>query len=356
MRDIQLSHLDKRLSSLPASVYSKLSELDQLRGRWHAAQDLPTAIASNLKKSVLATSTGASTRIEGSKLSDDEVAKVMKGLEVTALADRDEQEVRGYFEVLEVIFYNYPDIKFTENQILSFHSYLLRYAKKDQQRKGSYKHSENEVQLVDANGKILGKLFKTTPAYLTPKQMSELVAWTNTALGEKLLHPMVVIASFVVEFLKIHPFTDGNGRMSRLLTNLLLLKTDHDYALYSSHEKLVEASKIDYYLALRRTQATFGTDNEDITPWLDYFIDICIAQLVTALSLVNSSSVEKFMSPSQKAVWEFLQIATNEVPIRDIVSALKIPRPTVAQSLYKLIEYKLIERVGLGRSARYRKL
>ncbi len=350
---MRLNFLDERLKNLPPTLYAKLSELDQLRGRWHAGQDLSPTVAINLKKSVLATSTGASTRIEGSKLSDEEVVRVMKGLEIKAFASRDEQEVRGYFEVLEVIFENFDNIRFSESQILSLHSQLLKYVDKDQLHKGGYKHRENEVQLIGSKGESIGTLFETTPAYLTPKQMNELVTWTIGALDDKIIHPMVIIGSFVVQFLKIHPFIDGNGRMSRLLTNLLLLQAGQDYALYSSHEKLVEDSKIEYYLALRRSQLTFGTTSETIVPWLEYFLSLGIIQLTYALNLVDNQKVENLLSTNQSAIWAYAQTA-DDFAIRDIIEATKIPRPSVSQSLDKLIEYRLIERIGLGRSTRYR--
>jgi Fic family protein len=355
MTDTQLNSLDIRLNNLPSSIYSKLSTFDQMKGRWQANGTLPKAVMTNLKRSVLATSTGASTRIEGSKLTDEEVVKVMKGLEIGKFTDRDEQEVRGYFEVLEIIFDNFDVIHFSESQILSLHSQLLKYVDKDQQHKGNYKHSENAVQLVSASGQVLGPLFETTPAYLTPKQMSELIEWTVKVFRESVLHPLLIIGSFVVEFLKIHPFMDGNGRMSRLLTNLLLLQTDHSYALISSQEKLIEDSKVDYYLALRRSQSTFGTKDESILPWLDYFLDINIQQLSYALEILNNSQVEKLLSPNQNAILQFMQ-DKDDVAIRDLVAALSIPRPTASQSLDKLVEYKLIERIGLGRSTRYRKV
>ncbi len=353
MSDMRINNLDSRLSNLPSSIYAKLSEFDQMKGRWQTYGNLPRQTAIQLKRSVLATSTGASTRIEGSKLSDDEVKNVMKGIEISALANRDEQEVRGYFETLEILFDNYQDLKFSESQILSLHAHLLKYVDKDQQHKGNYKHSENAVQLVSAKGEVLGSLFETTPAYLTPKQMSELVEWTVRALELKTLHPILIIGNFVVEFLKIHPFVDGNGRMSRLLTNLLLLQTSHDYALISSHEKLVEDSKVDYYLALRQSQATFGKKDETIQPWLEYFVNLNCQQLDIALKTANESKVDKLLSSNQSAVWQFIQ-TRDEVAIREVVEALKIPRPTAAQSLNKLAQYRLVERVGQGRSARYR--
>lgn len=171
MSDMRINNLDSRLNNLPSSIYAKLSEFDQI---WVDGKRIVICLDKlryNSSDQYSPTSTGASTRIEGSKLSDDEVKNVMKGIEISALANRDEQEVRGYFETLEILFDNYQDLKFSESQILSLHACLLKYVDKDQQHKGNYKHSENAVQLVSAKGEVLGSLFETTPAYLTPKQI-----------------------------------------------------------------------------------------------------------------------------------------------------------------------------------------
>ena len=163
---------------------------------------------------------------------------------------------------------------FNESAIKHFHKELLKYVKKDENHRGEYKKRENQVQMVNAAGESVGILFDTTPAYLTPKETQELVEWTQESLAEKKYHPLLIVSNFLVEFLQIHPFQDGNGRLSRVLTNLLLLKEGYLYMPYISHEKLVEDNKPEYYLALRQSQKTFKTENETIIPWLDFFLTI----------------------------------------------------------------------------------
>ena len=283
-----MNDLNKRVTSLPQSTYLLISQIDELKGRWIGGANLSPQILNRLRRSVLVTSTGASTRIEGSNYSDEEVERLMRGLSVQKLKDRDAQEVRGYYEVLKTVFDSYTDIPFSESMVLHLHNQLLKYSDKDERHKGQYKNVENRVTMKDQSGKELGILFNTTPAYLTPKATQELIAWANDALQAKESHPLIIIAGFVVEFLKIHPFQDGNGRLSRVLTNLLLLQTGYEYVPYVSHEKLIEDSKVDYYVALRKSQITFGTSSESITAWTEYFLGVLLNQAKQAIALLSA--------------------------------------------------------------------
>ncbi len=224
-----------------------------------------------LRQSVIITSTGASTRIEGSQLSDAEIKKLMGDLSNQKFTDRDAQEVRGYYELLHFIFLNYEGITLSENMIKQLHSRLLQYTDKDSRHRGFYKKLDNQVEIKDALGQQLAAGFETTPAYLTAKEMSELVVWTNEVWQARLYHPLLTIANFIIEFLKIHPFLDGNGCLSRILTNLLMLKAGYEFVPYVEHEKIIENKKTNYYLALRQSQSTFKQADETIGPWLSFF-------------------------------------------------------------------------------------
>ncbi len=344
---------DKRLSQVSLDIVTKIARIDELKGQWTAGANLNPYLLGRLKKSVLITSTGASTRIEGSKLSDEDVEKLMQGLAVQKFADRDKQEVQGYYELLQNIFESWDSIKLSENQIKHLHKELLKYVDKDKLHRGEYKRGENQVEMVDPQGRRIGILFKTTPAYLTPKYMLELVEWTGEALRNKTYHPLFIVGNFLVEFLNIHPFTDGNGRLSRILTNLLLLREGYAYMPYVSHEKLVEDKKPDYYIALRKSQKTFGTKEEDINPWMNFFLDIMLSQSEEAINLLSSENIEAILSNKQIDVWNYLQTVLEATP-QEIAEKTGIARPTVFQILTKLLNLKKIERLGLGRSTRYR--
>ncbi len=278
----------------------------------------------------------------------------MRGLSMQKFTDRDKQEVRGYYELLENIFNSWKQIPFSESTIKHFHKELLKYVKKDALHRGEYKKMENRVEMIDEAGKSIGVLFDTTPAYLTPKEMLELTEWTLEAFTLHEIHPLIITGNFLVEFLNIHPFQDGNGRLSRILTNLLMLKAGYEYIPYVSHEKLIEDNKPEYYIALRQSQKTFKTKKENIVPWLEFFLRILLAQAEQAIDLLSKENIEKLLSPKQLVVWQYLMHASEATP-GEIAKATKIARPTVSQALDKLLRLKQVKRVGLGRTTRYRK-
>ena len=346
------SRFDKRLNLIPAKLWSVITKIDECKGRWSQGSNLNPHVLGRLKKSVLVTSTGASTRIEGARLSDADVEKLMQGIDIQKFADRDKQEVQGYYELLRNVFESWETLKLSEGTIKHFHAELLKPVTKDRSHRGDYKKRENKVHMVNAAGESMGILFDTTPAYLTPKEMLELVEWTNRALQEKNYHPLLVISNFLVEFLKIHPFQDGNGRVSRVLTNLLLLKAGYVFMPYVSHEKLIEDNKPDYYLCLRKSQKTLKTKKENILPWLEFFLQIVFKQSEMAVDLLTQENIETFLSLKQMKVWDFLRQVGETTP-KEIAKHAQVARPTVNQVLDKLLSFKKIERIGQGRATRY---
>jgi len=344
---------DKRLGSIPSEIVTKIARIDELKGQWSVSVNLSPYLLGRLKRSVLITSTGASTRIEGAKLSDENVEKLIQGIAMQKFADRDLQEVRGYYELLQNVFEAWDTIKFSENTIKHFHQELLKYVEKDRLHRGKYKSRENQVEMIDEKGRRIGILFKTTPAYLTPKYMQELAEWTTQALEKNKCHPLLLIANFLVEFLNIHPFEDGNGRLSRILTNLFLLKSGYLYMSYVSHEKLIEDKKPAYYMALRKSQKTFGTKEENIIDWLNFFLDIILIQAKEVINLVSSENIETILSSKQLAVWNYLQ-SVAEVTPQEIANKTGVARSTVNKAVLKLLTLKKISRFGLARSVRYK--
>jgi len=347
-----MHRFNTRIEALPPSTANLLRQIDGLNGQWIGGAQLSPQALGRLKRSVLVTSTGASTRIEGSKLTDEEVEQLMRGLSMRKLVDRDAQEVRGYYEVLTFVFESWQDIDFSENSIKHLHTQLLKYSTKDERQRGEYKKLENRVDMTDASGKVLATLFETTPAYLTPKESAELIDWTREQLAAKTYHPLLVISSFVVEFLQIHPFLDGNGRLSRVLTNLLMLKAGYSFVPYVSHEKLIEDNKTEYYVALRKSQASFKTNQETLAPWTSFFFEALHAQAQQAIGLISGESIEKLLSPNQLLVWRYIE-TVDESTIQTITEATGVARPTVRQAVDRLLKLKRIERRGQGRTTRY---
>ncbi len=345
----------QRLNSLPPELWSKTALIDELKGRWVSGATLNPQALRRLKHSVLIVSTGASTRIEGSQLSDEDVEKLMRGLAVQKFVNRDQQEVKGYYELLSNVFESWQTLSLTENTVKHFHKELLKYVDKDKLHRGEYKKSENKVHMIDATGQSVGILFDTTPAYLTSKEMLELIETTRKAFEEKKYHPLIIIGNFLIEFLLIHPFQDGNGRLSRILTNLLLLKCGYEYAPYVSHEKLIEDNKADYYISLRKSQKSMRGRKPDISSWLGFFLSMVYKQSQEAIHLLSKENVEKLLSPKQLVVWEFLQ-GVDVVTSGEISKKTKVAQPTIKQVLNKLMALKKIERIGLGRTTRYHKI
>ena len=343
----------KRLESLPTSIWQKLIKIDRLKGQWISGAKLSPQVLGRLKKSVLVTSTGASTRIEGSKMSDEDIERMIRGIYIQNFGDRDSQEVKGYYELLLNVFSSWKTLKFSESTIKHFHKELLKYVDKDKEHRGEYKKIENKVHMINEYGESAGILFDTTKAYLTPKEMQELVEWTVAALEKQNHEPLVIIGNFLVEFLNIHPFKDGNGRLSRILTNLLLLKSGYMFMPYISHEKLIEDNKPEYYISLRKSQKTLRTKKPDISYWLGFFLDIELKQSQMAVELLSEENIEKLLSIKQLLIWDYIQSVEEATPL-EITKETKVKRPTVNQALVKLLQLEKIERIGLGRGTRYR--
>jgi Fic family protein len=254
------------------AILSLIAELDEFKGVWRAIGRIAPDRLSGLRRVATIESIGSSTRIEGAKLSNRDVEILLSNLELRSFATRDEQEVAGYAEVMEMIFAHWPDISLTENHIKQLHRDLLIHSHKDERHRGDYKTLANHVEAFDAGGQSLGIVFATASPFETPSLMADLVAWARTQDDSKELHPLLFVAIFVVVFLEIHPFQDGNGRLSRVLTTLLLLRAGYAYVPYSSLESVIEQSKEGYYLALRRTQGTIRTTTQDWNPWLEFFL------------------------------------------------------------------------------------
>ena len=249
-----------------------IARIDEFKGAWRAFGTLAPERLSALRRVATIESIGSSTRIEGSKLSDREVERLLSNLEIQSFATRDEQEVAGYAELMQLVFESWRDIRISENHIKQLHQTLLRLSDKDERHRGNYKTHPNHVAAFDENGKQIGIVFQTASPFDTPRLMSELIAWVEEQRATGHLHPLLIIAIAVIVFLEIHPFEDGNGRLSRALTTLLLLQTGYAYVPYSSLESVVEQNKEAYYLALRQTQGSIRTDAPDWQPWLKFFL------------------------------------------------------------------------------------
>lgn len=264
--------IDTTTLEITPGILALVAEIEEFKGAWRAIGRISPERLSALRRVATIESVGSSTRIEGAILDNREVERLLSNLNLRSFASRDEQEVAGYAAVMETVFESAGAIDLTENHVLQLHRDLLRFSDKDVRHRGAYKTLPNHVEAIGPEGERLGVVFETATPFDTPRLMRELVGWTRDQLREGALHALIVIAVFVVVFLRIHPFQDGNGRLSRILTTLLLLRAGYEYVPYGSLESVVETNKEAYYLALRRTQQTIGTNEPDWTPWLLFFL------------------------------------------------------------------------------------
>jgi len=334
-------------------ILNLIAELDEFKGAWQALGTLAPERLSALRRVATIESIGSSTRIEGSKLTDREVERLLSNLEIKSFATRDEQEVAGYAETMELIFASWAEITLTENHIKQLHRDLLRYSNKDAHHRGRYKTQPNNVAAFDEAGKQVGIVFETAAPFDTPRRMTELVAWTSGALSSRQLHPLLVTAIFTVVLLEIHPFQDGNGRLSRILTTLLLLRTGYSYVPYSSLESVIEQSKEGYYLALRQTQVTIRTDAPNWQPWVVFFLHALQQQMKRLAKKVEREKIVLAALPELSVkIVEFAR-EHGRVTIGDIVKLTGASRNTLKQHFRQLVAQKRLALHGSGRGAWY---
>lgn len=329
-----------------------ISKIDEFKGKWELIKRIDRKELSTLKKVTTIESVGSSTRIEGSKLSDIEVEKLLSNVKKKSFKTRDEQEVMGYAFALKEIFDNFKFINFKENIIKQIHLWLLKYSKKDEYHRGFYKKNSNRVEAFDSFGKSLGIIFKTSDPFETPIQMKELIDWTNDSLEKKILHPILTIAVFILIFLKIHPFQDGNGRISRLLTSLLLLKSGYNYVFYSSLETIIEDNKENYYLSLRKTQKTLFGKKVDWNPWILFFLRCLDKQKRVLENKLKEKMVYYQLPEISFEILKFVKIHTK-LKISEIVKLTKFNRNTIKKHLKRLVDMNHLVKHGSGRNSWY---
>lgn len=334
-------------------ILSLIARIDEFKGAWRALGTLAPDRLSALRRVATIESIGSSTRIEGSKLTDREVEQLLSNLEIKSFATRDEQEVAGYAELMDLVFSSWQDIPFTENHIKQLHQILLRYSEKDTWHRGNYKTNSNSVAAFNENGAQIGIVFQTATPFDTPHLMTELVAWVNQEREMARLHPLLIIALCVVVFLEIHPFQDGNGRLSRVLTTLLLLQAGYAYVPYSSLESVIEQSKEAYYLALRQTQGTIRTESPNWQPWLVFFLRSLSEQVRRLEKKVEREKIVLAAMPELSLqIVEFAR-EHGRVTIGEAIKLTGASRNTLKQHFRSLVERGTLNQHGSGRGVWY---
>lgn len=334
-------------------ILSLIARIDEFKGAWRAFGTLAPDRLSALRRVATIESIGSSTRIEGSKLSDREVEQLLSNLEIKSFVTRDEQEVAGYAELMELVLSSWQEIPFTENHIKQLHQILMRYSGKDGWHRGDYKTNSNSVAAFDKNGTPIGIVFETATPFDTPRLMTELVAWVNQERETARLHPLLIIAVCVVVFLEIHPFEDGNGRLSRVLTTLLLLQSGYAYVPYSSLESVVEQSKEACYLALGQTQGTIRTQSPNWQPWLVFFLHSLCEQVRRLEKKVEREKIVLAAMPELSL--EIVEFAREHgrITMGQAIKLTGASRNTLKQHFRALVERGPLNQHGSGRGVWY---
>ncbi len=334
-------------------VLNLISQIDLYKGKWNSIEKQENIYLKELRKIATIESIGSSTRIEGATLTDKEIENLLNDIKITKLKTRDEQEVIGYYDTLEIIYENYDNIKLSENYIKQLHQNLLRYSDKDTRHRGRYKSLSNKV-VANYPGGIQKVIFNTTEVHLVDNEMNDLISWTNSQFENKEIHPLIIVANFVYEFLSIHPFQDGNGRLSRLLTTLVLLQKDYLFIQYVSFENLIEKTKKEYYQALMEGQKNRNKQNENISKWTLYFLDK-LSVLTQRLDVKYDVFKSKggYLNERQKEIKEYLR-ENQPLKISDLAKRFEnININTIKKDLQYMKKEQVIKSVGKGKGTVY---
>ena len=340
-------------SAVYQQIMKQLSIIDSFKGNWEIIDLKHSQYLKELRQIATIESIGSSTRIEGATLSNHEVEKLLKSVKIKKLKTREQQEVLGYYEALQVILENYKDLPITESYLHQLHSILLKHSHKDQTHKGKYKNLSNQVvaNYPDGTTQII---FKTTEPHLTPKEMESLLLWLDNRFENSDMHPVMITATFIYEFLSIHPYQDGNGRLSRLLTTLILIKQGYEFTQYISFEHIIEERKEEYYRSLMDGQKNRYNDNEKIDKWILFFLD-CMIILIKRLEKKYETykKLEKELNERQKEVLSFIK-QEKITTIGRISKAFKNhSRNTLKKDLIYLVNEGLILKTGQLKGTKY---
>ena len=345
-------HAIRNINITP-EILKLIADIDEFKGRWKVIETLAPEKLTSLRRIATIESVGSSTRIEGSKLTDAEVEKLLSGLQTKSFTSRDEQEVAGYADAMDMIFDGHEAITPTENHIKQLHGVLLKHCTKDEDHRGHYKKVNNHVEAFGPNGESLGVVFETATPFETPGWMKELVEWFNQSVNEESHHPLILIGVFIVVFLAIHPFKDGNGRLSRVLTTWLLLRAGYGYVPYSSMEGVIEQNKDSYYIALRRTQQSIRKEEQSWEPWLVFFLKTMVKQKDNlAVKVKQEQSLRASLPALSRQILELAK-TRGEITVKEIEDATSANRNTIKAHLKKLSVQHYLAQVGKGRGTRY---
>ena len=326
-------------------ILNLIAAIDEFKGAWKASKPLPTPRLAALKHTSTIAGYAASARIEGRPLSDREV-EAWLAKPAKASATPDHLDAAAYAGLLDRIFNAGGDIALTTHQIRRLHRELMHYPAKDP--RSGYKTRPNDLPRFDETGHPLAAFATASPAD-TPRRMRDLVAWTDAELARRALHPLLVIAIFIAAFLEIRPFEEGTGRLSRLLTTLLMLQSGYTYVPYSSLEARIDDNKDDYYAAFSEIQG----DPPTWLPWLSVFLGT-LRQQTEVLATEMAAGHAMTADMPDLSVQIMTQVSRHRrVTLADMVALTGASRNTLKYHLIQLVEKRHLTLHGKGRGAWY---
>jgi len=345
MRKFDYSHIDQVL--FDKEIVTLLTELHEYRGKQELYMESHPDVLEAMIKVARIQSTGASNRIEGIYTSEKRLGDIVN--EKTEPKNRNEEEIAGYREVLNTIHENYDYIVPRSNVILQLHRDLYMY--NSGSVGGSYKNADNIIEEENSLGEKKVR-FTPVPAYLTKNTMESMCNQFVEAIKRETVDPLLLIPAFILDFLCVHPFNDGNGRMSRLLTLLLLYQQSYIVGKYISIEMLIEKSKESYYETLRLSSVGWHEGENNYKPFVKYYLSVILAAYREFSSRVETLR-NQGLSKSERVRYVF-DTKVGKISKSDIMKLCPdISMTTIEKALAELVKEEYIVKVGGGRSTGY---
>lgn len=341
------SYSKKWISVLTPDIVILLAKIHEFKGKQDLYLGAKEDILLQLVDIAKIQSTEASNRIEGIRTTDERLNAIVK--DKTMPKNRSECEIAGYRDVLNTIHQNHEYIPIKPNMILQLHRDLYKFEGYD--IGGKYKTTDNIIEEEDLTGKKIVR-FKPLAAWETPDAMQSLCDEFEKELSNKKIDDLILILMFILDFLCIHPFNDGNGRMSRLLTLLMLYRSGYIVGKYISIEHLIERTKESYYDSLEQSSLKWHENENNYTPFVKYMLGVLVAAYRDFENRVESFGRKNMSKPEQVA--ELIKETYGEITKTEILKKCQgVSQITVQRALAELLEKNDIIKIGGGRYTKY---
>lgn len=343
----EFDYIEKWKKLLTPDIVNYLTTIHEYRGEQRLIAERHADVLESLVEVARIQSTESSNKIEGIYTSDERLKKIV--LDKTMPRTRNECEIAGYRDVLNTIHESFQHIPIRDTFILQLHRDLYRFENANDG--GKFKTSDNIIEEEDSQGNKFVR-FRPLPAWETPEAIANLCAAYNEAINRCEADPLLIIPMFIIDFLCIHPFNDGNGRMSRLLTLLLLYQHDYIVGKYISLEKLIEKTKDGYYEVLQKSSIGWMEDENDYEPFVKYMLGIITAAYRDFFE--RAKMVEEKKVPKPDRIEELIKNHVGTITKSEIIENTPgISQTTIQRTLTELVKKEKIIKIGGGRYTKY---